>query len=1004
MRVFLWIFDMATAGSIVVDLLARTGSFETDMDRAARAARRTGREIEQSATGASAAWTKASALMGAAFAGLGVAGGLGAFVQNTINAQNEQAQLVAVLNSTGRAASMSADELNKMAAAMEKATTFSAGDVNQAQTAMLAFTGIADKEFPRAMQAAADMASRTGMTLKAAAETIGRSLDVPSQGLAALSRQGFRFTTEQKALVEQLELTGRTAEAQAIVLGALEESYGGAAAAARDTLGGSLAALRNTISGLLTDNSGGLEVLRTVIEGMNDALGSDVARAGIEALTVGVGALAVVLGTRLTAAALQSAGGFAAAQIEAARYQATLARMAGVSVPAAAGLAGLGAAARASSAAMALVGGPVGAVVLALTGAAYAWNQYGRDARASASAGALGVVDTKRSVDDLVESFQKLNKLQRQQVISIKTDELQSALRETQRMAYELGNVFEPALAEGARMAARHRADFGAELRGIVSDTELSSDQMAAALSGLVESYISSGRASESSRARLVELAQKVVEASGNVAGLRQEIEALTGAQAAAAGGVGPVINELDKYREAYAKFLKEFATPGERMKDAEAQWREALGPMFNEDAQKRLRSRYMPKSSGGDQNELQNLLKRLEEQRATLGMTADAAERYRIEQAKGTDAHRARALALHDEIQAWKKAEEATKKTAESSRYYAAVQRELDLYRQEQSIAIAGVGLSDRQRELLEEEVSIRQQYAERRRALEEAQQVESTRLAESAYQARIAALLAAEDEQIQILRESAQRKQEAEGSWLSGLTRGLGNYADSARNVAAAVESSVVGAFSGMEDALANFVTTGKLDFKSLADSIIQDMVRIAIQQSITGPLASAFGSVLGGMFGAGSSGVSMPSGGVGGGMSASSWMSSPFSSGGYTGAGGRYEPAGIVHRGEGVLNQDEIRALGGEAGFTALRRSLRRGHAVGGMAGNPVPPPAGGNGNGNGAAPNVSINLINKGEAMQASQQGKPRFDGEQWVIDVVLEKARRNPQFRRELTGA
>ena len=47
-----------------------------------------------------------------------------------------------------------------------------------------------------------------------------------------------------------------------------------------------------------------------------------------------------------------------------------------------------------------------------------------------------------------------------------------------------------------------------------------------------------------------------------------------------------------------------------------------------------------------------------------------------------------------------------------------------------------------------------------------------------------------------------------------------------------------------------------TGKLDFRSLADSIIADMARIAIQQSITGPLAQAFGGWLGGLGGGGAS----------------------------------------------------------------------------------------------------------------------------------------------------
>lgn len=56
--------------------------------------------------------------------------------------------------------------------------------------------------------------------------------------------------------------------------------------------------------------------------------------------------------------------------------------------------------------------------------------------------------------------------------------------------------------------------------------------------------------------------------------------------------------------------------------------------------------------------------------------------------------------------------------------------------------------------------------------------------------------------------------------------------------------------------------------------------------------------------------------------------------FSDGGYTGHGGKYEPAGIVHKGEGVLTQEEIKALGGPQGFEDLRKSIRRGYATGGL----------------------------------------------------------------------
>jgi hypothetical protein len=77
--------------------------------------------------------------------------------------------------------------------------------------------------------------------------------------------------------------------------------------------------------------------------------------------------------------------------------------------------------------------------------------------------------------------------------------------------------------------------------------------------------------------------------------------------------------------------------------------------------------------------------------------------------------------------------------------------------------------------------------------------------------------------------------------------------------------------------------------------------------------------------------------------------------YAEGGYTGPGGKYQPAGIVHKGEGVLTQEEIAALGGPSGFFDLQRaiadgSLRErihgwaGYADGGLvgAGGPVATP--------------------------------------------------------------
>lgn len=275
---------MATAGSIVVDLLMKTGSFETDAQRASKTAEKRFKEIEkqakETATSVSSAFT---GLLSGALLGIGVGTVFGKFIEETKNAQNEQAQLAAVLKSTGNAAGFTASELNKMASGM--AGVVSEGDINRAQTRLLSYTGVVGDEFPRALQAAIDMSVRLGMTVEQSAETVGKALDVPSKGLTALSKQGFRFTEEQKKLVESLEATGRVAEAQDVVLKALESSYGGAADAARNTLGGALQALQNQIDDLMTGDDDSVNGLTAAVNEFTDLLGSSETKATFSAFT-----------------------------------------------------------------------------------------------------------------------------------------------------------------------------------------------------------------------------------------------------------------------------------------------------------------------------------------------------------------------------------------------------------------------------------------------------------------------------------------------------------------------------------------------------------------------------------------------------------------------------------------------------------------------------------------------------------------------------------------------
>ncbi len=88
-------------------------------------------------------------------------------------------------------------------------------------------------------------------------------------------------------------------------------------------------------------------------------------------------------------------------------------------------------------------------------------------------------------------------------------------------------------------------------------------------------------------------------------------------------------------------------------------------------------------------------------------------------------------------------------------------------------------------------------------------------------------------------------------EKSFGATMKEKLNSFSESIKTVSESMADVVIKGIKGMEDALVDFVMTGTLSFRNLANSIIRDMVRISIQQAITKP----FTSFLGNMFGGGS-----------------------------------------------------------------------------------------------------------------------------------------------------
>ena len=108
---------------------------------------------------------------------------------------------------------------------------------------------------------------------------------------------------------------------------------------------------------------------------------------------------------------------------------------------------------------------------------------------------------------------------------------------------------------------------------------------------------------------------------------------------------------------------------------------------------------------------------------------------------------------------------------------------------------------------------------------------------------------------EHIRLLRERAgvldqatQKQKDDDKSFGSNFTEKFKSYYDSITNLGAQVGDAVTSSLQGLEDALTDFVTTGKANFADLAKSILADLARIAIRQAIIKPLTAGLGDFFG------------------------------------------------------------------------------------------------------------------------------------------------------------
>lgn len=149
---------------------------------------------------------------------------------------------------------------------------------------------------------------------------------------------------------------------------------------------------------------------------------------------------------------------------------------------------------------------------------------------------------------------------------------------------------------------------------------------------------------------------------------------------------------------------------------------------------------------------------------------------------------------------------------------------------------------------------------------------------------------------------------------NWELGVKKGFAEFQDQATNVYGNVAQISQSAFQGMSNSLSDFVLTGKANFADFTRSFLEMTTKMLMQMAMLNAMKAAFGgSAVGNFFG--------------------------FASGGYTGDGGKHDPAGVVHKGEFVFTKEATQRLG-IANLYRLMDAGKRGYASGGHVGGSAP----------------------------------------------------------------
>lgn len=237
------------------------------------------------------------------------------------------------------------------------------------------------------------------------------------------------------------------------------------------------------------------------------------------------------------------------------------------------------------------------------------------------------------------------------------------------------------------------------------------------------------------------------------------------------------------------------------------------------------------------------------------------AAQRIQLDQ-KIADARAAMVKVQQDadtELSVLAKNEEGRlkKQTEAVNTYSSALQQQVKTLREQGQRAAAGIGLGDRQRDLMSQQNGIDDRFNQQKLDLANQYGDGSRGMSLDEYTQKLAALKATQQDLHDTVQANYDEMTVAQGDWTAGASSAWQNYLESAQNAAGQTKSLLTNAFSSAEDAVASFAINGKFSFSDFTKSVLADMAKIATRQATSQGLSALFGiaaSAAGSYFGGG------------------------------------------------------------------------------------------------------------------------------------------------------